>query len=112
MRQVPEIPKQVASEYQTLCFHFPVWVSAEGMHFLSDIHDALRVELGYRVEDIEGVDSDLGAGVRDPNKSVVEEHVKPLLVELFLLSYQLGLTTVDRLVISNVVLECLNYFNS
>lgn len=85
---------------------------AEQEDFLCDIHDTLRIVLCNAVENVQGVNSDISLRVRESYQSIVQEDIKPLLIEFLLLSYQVGLTSVDDLIVRNVVFEVLDDFDS
>jgi hypothetical protein len=58
----------------------------------------------YGSQDVKRVNTDIGLGRGETDECVVEEHVKPLLIEFTLLSYQVGLTSIDYFIFVNVVL--------
>ena len=60
------------------------------------------------VQDVQRIDSNVGLRVGEPNESVVQENIKPLLVELLLLSNKVSLTGIHDLVICNIVLKVLH----
>ena len=64
------------------------------------------------VENVQGVNSHISLRVRESYQSIVQEDIKPLLIEFLLLSYQVGLTSVDDLIVRNVVFEGLDDFDS
>jgi len=92
-------------ELQALGFDLPVLLQAELMDLLSDIEDGLSVVNCDSVQDIERADSDTDLGVVQPNKSIVEEDIEPLLVELGLILEEEGVSGVHDLIINKVLLE-------
>lgn len=64
--------------------------------------------LSNRVQDIDRGHTDICSWVAQTNKSVVKEHIKPLLVEIFLLLDKVSLTLIDKLVISEIILQALD----
>ena len=105
MSKAPEYDR---CEHQTLSFNLPVLIFlGKKQDLLCDIHDALRVMLGDTVQDIQRIDSHVGLRVGQANQSVVQEDIKPLLVEFLLLTNQVGLTSINCLIIADVILEVL-----
>ena len=87
MTHSAETVKHNSGEDQTLSLYFPELVITQEQHFLCDVHDALRVVLGYGVQDAQTVNSNVDLGGGEADQSIIKEHVKPLFIELLLLCY-------------------------
>jgi hypothetical protein len=68
--------------------------------------------LGNGVQDIEGIDSYISFGVGKAYQSIVQENIKPLLIEFLFLSNKISLACVYDLIVVNVVFEVLHYLDS
>lgn len=88
------------SELKALSFNFPELLISKFNDLFSYLDHRIGVVCCNCVQDVDRVNSDLCALIAQSDKSVVQEHIKPLLVELFFLSQQVSLAGVDE----NVVL--------
>lgn len=113
MAESPEARKHYRCKHETLGLDLPIVITlAEHQYLLSNVHDALRVVLRDVVENIQRIHAHIGLWVGEADEGVVQEHIEPLLVELFLLSDEVGLARIDDLIIGDIVLEVLDDFDS
>lgn len=109
MTHVSEAAQNYGSKHEALSFNLPVMIFlGEKQYLFSDIHYALRVMLGNTVEDVERVHPNIGLRVSETDQGVVQEHIEPLLVEFLLLTNQVGLASIDYLIIADVILQVLH----
>lgn len=97
---------------ETLSLDFPVFFVTDSMDFFSDIKNTLRIMICNCIQDIQTVDSNIDSGIAQTNKSIVEENVKPLLIESFLIRYQKGMASVHNFIVLQIFLEWLNHLDS
>jgi hypothetical protein len=71
----------------------------------------VSVEPSNRVQDVQTVDPDRGLGVGQSDQSIVEEDIKPLLVELLLMHDQGSLAGIDHLIVFDMLLQVLDHFD-
>jgi len=111
MTQRSELSQDSGRKFETLGFHLPEILISQNIDSLCDFNHGVCILRGNGRQDVKGVDTNVDAVVGEANKSVVEEHVEPLLVEFLLLGKQVCLASVDKLIAPQMFLELLDNFD-
>ena len=85
--------------FETLSFDFPVLLSTDSVDLLSDVQNTFCVVGRNSVEHIQAVDPDVDSWIAQSYESIVEKNIKPLLVELFFVWDEEGMTSIHDLII-------------
>ena len=84
------------------------------LQFLTDIHDSINTVVSDRIQDVDTVHTDVWTWFLETNQSIVQEHIKPLLIECLLLSNHMCEATIESVLLplNLCFLEVLDHFDS
>ena len=100
-------------KHQALSFNLPILIFlSKEQDLLGNVHNALWVVFCNTVQYVQGVDSHIGLRICQTDQSIVQEHIKPLLIEFLLLTNQVSLASIYNFIITDVILQVLHDLNA
>lgn len=97
---------------KTLSLNLPMLFKAKFVYLIGDVQNALSIVSSNRIQNIQRVNSNINLWVLQPNQSIVEENIKPLLIENLFFLYQESVTSIHDFIMVKMLFKWLDHFDS